>query len=353
MESPTSPRSNAAMKKLMMQQQQQQQAPPPPPHHHLAQNKREWMSQKYHAGLSWIQRKRQERQQAALEAQVEEQRRILYQAQHGHSLENNNNNHNNNNNALLSVKTQTSASGSGLQVEHVFYDHEDIEDTNSDDDEDVVPQVRLVEEPPEAPSFILERQQMQLLLEQALPPSIAYSKWKRIYCLARDGDDFGEFLRKCHGKVHTLLVVQTTTDQVFGGYAESPWVPHADGFYGLGQACLFKVHKNENNNNNKNTTDATNKGDDNTTSDDNDTDDSSTISVYKWTGANRYIQVCDLTNRMICLGGGGDSFGLCLEQDFSVGSTGSCDTFRNEPLCNQENFQVLNVEVYGFLLGQF
>ena len=44
---------------------------------------------------------------------------------------------------------------------------------------------------------------------------------------------------------------------------------------------------------------------------------------------------------------------LCLEQDFSVGSTGPCDTFANPALCSHENFQVLNMEVYGFLLGQF
>jgi hypothetical protein len=108
-------------------------------------------------------------------------------------------------------------------------------------------------------------------------------------------------------------VVKTTRDQVFGAYVESPWALHHEGFYGLGQACLFQVVEDDDNNTSTN---------------------SSTIRVYKWSGANRYIQVCDASSRMICVGGGGDSFGLCLEQDFSVGSTGPCVTFANEPLCD-------------------
>jgi hypothetical protein len=130
-----------------------------------------------------------------------------------------------------------------------------------------------------------------------------------------------------------LLVVQTTLGEVFGGYVESPWTPHSDGFYGLGQACLFSCHQPQQQRDGDGA--------------------AALLQVYKWTGANRYLQVCDATSRMICIGGGGDSFGICLEQDFSVGSTGPCDTFANAPLCRQENFQVLNMEVYGFLLGQF
>jgi hypothetical protein len=269
------------------------------------------ISDTMNAGLEWIQRKRQERQQAALEQQVAEQRRILQQAQQQQQAQQAQQQQ-----AAEEVASiiQYSRSGSGLSVNLVA--------SPPDDAAAAAVQVRYVAESPEAPPFLVSERTMQLLLEQALPPAIAYSRWKRIYCLARDGDDFGEFLRKCHSQQHTLLVVQTTLGEVFGGYVESTWTPHSDGFYGLGQACLFSCK-----------------------------DDG--LQVYKWTGANRYLQVCDAAGRMICIGGGGDSFGICLEQDFSVGSTGPCHTFANAPLCSQENFQVLNMEVYGFLLGQF
>jgi hypothetical protein len=30
-----------------------------------------------------------------------------------------------------------------------------------------------------------------------------------------------------------------------------------------------------------------------------------------------------------------------------------CDTFGNEPLCDQENFSIMDLEVWGFLTGVF
>ena len=58
---------------------------------------------------------------------------------------------------------------------------------------------------------------------------------------------------------------------------------------------------------------------------------------------------------MMAFGGGGEegSFGLCVEQEFQGGSTGHCDTFDNAPLCEQENFKIVDVELWGFLVGQF
>ena len=68
---------------------------------------------------------------------------------------------------------------------------------------------------------------------------------------------------------------------------------------------------------------------------------------------NRYIQLCDHQNKMIAIGGGNGTFGLCIQQDFQYGSTGACTTFQNEALCPDEQFSILDVEIYGFLLGQF
>jgi hypothetical protein len=36
-----------------------------------------------------------------------------------------------------------------------------------------------------------------------------------------------------------------------------------------------------------------------------------------------------------------------------VGSSGHCDTFQNEPLCDQETFGIVDMEIFGFLVGQF
>ena len=50
----------------------------------------------------------------------------------------------------------------------------------------------------------------------------------------------------------------------------------------------------------------------------------------------------------IALGGGG-SFGLVIENNFSSGSSGVSDTFANAQLASTEMFNVLSFEIYGFV----
>jgi hypothetical protein len=117
-----------------------------------------------------------------------------------------------------------------------------------------------------------------------------------------------------------------------GGFADMPWKVESGGasYYGGPSSCLFKVVVDE----------ETEK---------------SSIKAFKWTGLNRYIQLCDHAHKMLAFGGGGDegAFGLSVEQDFIVGSTGPCETFENEPLCSQDTFEIVDMEIYGFLVGQF
>jgi hypothetical protein len=310
---------NSAKRNQLLLQKEQETSP----------SNKEWVTGKVSAGLGWIQQHRERRKREALEREVEEQRLRLYEAQHGSSLLAENSTFqqmmlaNNPPDIAKASAMQASLSGSGIQVDVLGLDS---------DDEAHVPQVRLEEEVSTAPPFILSLEQMTKLSELALPASIAYSRWKRIYCLARDGDSFDQFLRKVEKQSHTLLVIRTTKGAVFGAYAESPWEPHGPAFYGSAQACLFSFHDDD---------DDCNYDDD--------------LRVFKWTGENRYLQICDSATAKIAFGGGGEegAFGLCLEHDFRIGSTGPCDTFHNEPLCPQGNFEVVDVEVYGFLLGQF
>lgn len=177
--------------------------------------------------------------------------------------------------------------------------------------------------------FLLTLDQMTDIAENGLPPSLMFAKWKRIYSLQRDGDSFdGSFLKKVKGYERTLLVVQTTKHEVMGAYSNSEWKGHGPSgsahFYGSAQACLFRVEK-----------------------------ETGEVMVYKWTGKNRYVQVCDMQHKMIALGGGGKDgeFGLCVEDDFRVGSTGPCETFDNARLCSQDQFEIVNVECWGFISG--
>lgn len=235
---------------------------------------------------------------------------------------------------------QVSYSGDGYTVE--FSVTEDVRA----EDMDWVPPVRIEDEEDIISSpYLLNEEQRQTVARQVLPKGIAYAKWKRLYSLARDGDSFEACLRLVKGHAQTLMVVQTSKDEILGGFADMEWEsPTSSGavYHGGPTSCLFSFV---------------------------DVEDSKLsfskccsppeslqgIRVYKWTGANRYIQLCDAQRKMLAFGGGGDdgAFGLSVAQDFQHGSSGSCATFDNQPLASSESFIICDLEIYCFLLGQF
>ena len=189
--------------------------------------------------------------------------------------------------------------------------------------------VKVFEEKNCSVPLILSLEQMTDIADNGLPTSIKFTKWKRLYSLQRDGDSFNScFLRKVQNQTKTLLVVQSTDHEVMGAWVNSPWECQGGSsgaqFYGSAQACLWKVQK-----------------------------ETGEVFTYSWTGKNRYIQVCDVQHKLIALGGGGEegAFGLCVEDDFRVGSTGHCETFDNAPLCTKDQFEIMNVECWGFVSG--
>lgn len=241
------------------------------------------------------------------------------------------------------VTKKVSKSGDGYSVELPGVV---LDGGNSRDEEDAswVPPVRVEDESSDLSTcpFLLSASEMQQIAVHVLPKGISYCKWKRHYSLARDGDSFENCLRNVENVKQSLLVVRTTRNAVFGGFADEAWEPHMQGgacFYGGATACLFKVIPAPENDNAAAAAASL----------------STKVKYFRWSGANRYVQLCDVSNKMLAFGGGGrdGAFGLCVEQDFQVGSTGPCATFENEPLCDQENFDIVDMEIYGFMLGQF
>jgi len=230
-----------------------------------------------------------------------------------------------------------SQTGDGFSVNLPVPDSpvESAAEDGDDPDASWVPPVRILPDPPHAentepPPYILTPDQLQQVAVNVLPRGIAYCQWKRLYSLARDGDSFDACLRLVGGESKTLLVVRTSKNAAFGGFADMPWDLYNGVYFGGPTACLFRVDEN------------------------------GRVVTYKWSGANRYIQLVDHQRTMLAFGGGEDEssgsgahFGLSVEQDFQVGSTGPCATFHNEPLCDQETFEIIDLEIFGFLIGQF
>lgn len=265
------------------------------------------------------------------------------------------------------------------EADRLFQEEE--EDEFDDDIHGIswIPRVRARQE-----SSILTPTQMHQIARHVLPKGIASCQWKRLYSLVQDGDSFDVCLHYAQHDARTLLVVRTTRGAVFGGYAGEAWCPKVEGYYGKSDSCLFSfleeegeedksccenvdplgpssiaktpVRSNRRSNLPQSPPVFHRRPKKSLLDEDNSYEASlPPIKVYRYTGVNRYIQYCDANKKMMAFGGGGEegSFGLCVEEEFQGGSTGPCDTFDNEPLCDQENFKIVDVELWGFLSGQF
>jgi hypothetical protein len=164
---------------------------------------------------------------------------------------------------------------------------------------------------------------MKQLLSKGLPLMHTFHKWNRLFSLVRDGSSFVSFLHRVRKDKKTLAVVETTRGEKFGFYANDTWKnrPGAAAFYGNGESFLFRWEEGA-------------------------------VRVWKWSGQDNYFQLCDEGGGRIIMGGGG-GFGVCLEDDFTRGSSAPCGTFGvDEPMCGRAEggvFDILNFEVFGFV----
>ncbi|XP_008801254.2 oxidation resistance protein 1-like isoform X2 [Phoenix dactylifera] len=67
--------------------------------------------------------------------------------------------------------------------------------------------------------------------------------------------------------------------------------------------------------------------------------------LFRATGSNRYYYLC--LNDLLAFGGGG-SFALCLDEDLLHGTSGASETFENSCLAHNAEFELQNVELWGF-----
>ena len=232
----------------------------------------------------------------------------------------------------------------GDNDEMVDTDHDSVTGADPEDMDQSRHNVEVVKEPDEDISenpYILSQSMMNELAENGIPVAISLRKWKRLYSLTRDGDSINAMLYLVEPYRYTLMVIKTTKGEIFGAYAHDKWEDkgcQSTIFYGSGQTFLFSVHvevpcSNEDK--------------------EEESESHSRVDIYKWKGTNSYFQMCSASNDRIALGGGSSCFGLCVEDSFRFGSTGYCNTFGNPPLCRDGQFEILNVEVYGFITSGY
>ena len=155
------------------------------------------------------------------------------------------------------------------------------------------------------------------LINAYLPVLHQCESWTLLYSLYEHGADFGTFYHRIEGYQKTIIVVQTDTNEIFGGYATGEWRINPHNFGGTGQSFLFKFSNDA-------------------------------LQHFGWTECNEFFMRC--AEDQIAMGGGGDGFGFVLDKDFITGGSCRCATFDNEPLTTSSTgtFKIINVEIYGF-----
>ncbi|KAL7118822.1 hypothetical protein ACP275_02G025100 [Erythranthe tilingii] len=152
--------------------------------------------------------------------------------------------------------------------------------------------------------------------EASLPNIVKGCQWVLLYSTARDGISLHTLVRKSAGLTGPcLLITGDKQGAVFGGLLDCPLTPTAKRKYqGTTQSFVFTTMYGE-------------------------------PRLFRPTGANRYFYLC--LNDLLALGGGAH-FALCLTEDLLSGTSGPCETFGNLCLAHDQEFELKNVELWGF-----
>ncbi|KAL4255640.1 Oxidation resistance protein 1 [Pleurotus pulmonarius] len=158
-------------------------------------------------------------------------------------------------------------------------------------------------------------------------------KWNLVYSLDQHGISLNTLYDRCErlGQTKTstgttnrgaLVVVKDSGNVVFGAWmGEGIRMTKGRGYYGSGESFLWRFANHK-------------------------------LDVYKWTGKNEYVTLCE--SGFISFGGGDGHYGLYLDDTLFDGSSARCPTFDNDPLCSPGpkkagavSFECVGLEVWS------
>uniref|UniRef100_A0A0B7AX07 Oxidation resistance protein 1 n=2 Tax=Arion vulgaris TaxID=1028688 RepID=A0A0B7AX07_9EUPU len=112
----------------------------------------------------------------------------------------------------------------------------------------------------------------------------------------------------------TLLFIMDTHGSVFGAFLSNTIRPN-ETFYGSGATFLFTFYP--------------------------------TFKKFSWQGCNQFFM--HGTKDFFAVGSGEGHFGLWLDGDLNKGRSHECTTFHNDVLTMEEDFSILQLEVWTFV----
>ncbi|XP_062108950.1 uncharacterized protein LOC133819666 [Humulus lupulus] len=153
-------------------------------------------------------------------------------------------------------------------------------------------------------------------LFSSIPNIVRGCQWVLLYSTLKHGISLRTLIRRsAELPGPCLLIVGDKQGAIFGGLLDCPLRPTAKRKYqGTNQTFVFTTIYGE-------------------------------PRLFRPTGANRYYYLC--LDNLLALGGGGN-FALYLDGDLLNGTSGPCETFGNMCLAHNPEFELKNVELWGF-----
>jgi TBC1 domain family member 24 len=166
------------------------------------------------------------------------------------------------------------------------------------------------------PSSIISEDLFEIIYEW-IPMRYRITDPVLLYTSTTEGFSLKRFLKKMEDHEPTLLFLKSAEGHAFGAYISSKWrVTGKFSFTGTRETFLFQLMPR--------------------------------MKKWGWTeGAMESFLSVEPTS--ISIGGGGSGVGLYIDEDW-MGSSGECDTFKNDPLNEDKSdrFECVCVEVWGF-----
>ncbi|KAJ6740844.1 NUCLEOLAR PROTEIN 7/ESTROGEN RECEPTOR COACTIVATOR-RELATED [Salix purpurea] len=167
------------------------------------------------------------------------------------------------------------------------------------------------------PSMLLSEKERSILYV-SLPAVVQGRKWLLLYSTWRHGISLSSLYRRSTlWSGPSLLVVGDRKGAVFGGLVEAPLRPTNKKYQGTNSTFVF-------------------------------TNTPGHPVIFRPTGANRYYTLC--STDFLAIGGGG-RFALYMDSDLLNGSSSVSETYGNPCLAYTEDFEVKEVELWGFVYG--
>lgn len=183
-------------------------------------------------------------------------------------------------------------------------------------------------------------------LRAYLPFAVQRDNFWLKYSMVQDGASMRVLSSKVRNSARTILAIETDRGDVFGSFTSSPWRIQRNGYYGSGEAFLWRLKKS------RFTPCASVEEQIQLESD---------VEVFEWSHNNRNVQAWSVMEGELSVGGGGYDdgtecpdkefgSGITITGDLSRGFSDRCLTFNSPPLTTRKTsdgvFNIANIEVW-------